>query len=128
MSRGDVTDLDKHIGARIREARKERNVSSSDLAEAIGYSEKQLSRYELGRNKLSAAQIFKISFLLGLPTSWFYLGYTGSEIPNQPLATGEPREYEKGLITEQLQMLQSMWPNLKPAQRDAILKLLDSYK
>lgn len=62
------------IGDRIKELRKEKNFSQSQLARRIGVSQKAVDYWELGTNEPKAsyivklAELFKVSadFLLGI--------------------------------------------------------------
>ncbi len=63
-----------NIGSRIKELRKEINISQQQLANAIGVSQKAIDFWEKGINEpkasyiISLAQFFKVStdYLLGL--------------------------------------------------------------
>ncbi|MDD6909914.1 helix-turn-helix domain-containing protein, partial [Actinobacillus minor] len=46
MSKLSVTDVDRFIGKRIQQRRKELGLTASALSEQIGIAQQQLSRYE----------------------------------------------------------------------------------
>ncbi|HDX8593474.1 TPA: helix-turn-helix transcriptional regulator, partial [Aeromonas dhakensis] len=54
MSKLTSTEVDALLGKRIQQRRKELGVSAAQLAEALGFSQQQLSRYERGLNRVSA--------------------------------------------------------------------------
>jgi transcriptional regulator with XRE-family HTH domain len=125
MPKPPVVDIDQHIGLRLQKLRQREGVSAAALAEAIESTQQQISRYENGQNKLSAAQLFRISRCLGTPVSWFYEGFEGP-LP-APLKQETVAPYAEALVKEELQVVASVWPRLNEAQRAAMLKLLDTF-
>lgn len=126
MAKPAVTELDRQIGQRLKKLRLQTNVSAAALAEAIGSTQQQISRYENGDNKLSASQLFLLAQCLGVPISWFFLD-CAPEHP-VPLLVKEPTShYLRHIIEEEIQTLQTFWPRLSEGQRVAMLKVLDSF-
>ncbi|MDQ2076777.1 helix-turn-helix domain-containing protein [Marinimicrobium sp. ABcell2] len=120
-----VTDIDRHIGARLQKLRQQNGISASALAEAIGSTQQQVSRYENGENKVGAAQLYRMAQSLNTPVSWFFQG-VGSD--RAPLAVRESNAYyEKTHVADELAILESMWPRLTEPQRASILRLLDTF-
>ena len=56
--------VDKHVGARIRERRREQQISQQEMSEILGVSYQQLQKYENGSNRVSAGRLFLIAHLL----------------------------------------------------------------
>jgi transcriptional regulator with XRE-family HTH domain len=56
-----VTDLDREIGARLRERRQELKLSMAYVAEAVGVSFQQLQKYEAGLNRVAAATLVNLA-------------------------------------------------------------------
>ncbi|WP_072061376.1 helix-turn-helix domain-containing protein [Xenorhabdus khoisanae] len=79
-----IDEIDVKIGNRIRVKRKEIRLSAQILAERIGTSQQQLSRYERGTNKIGAAHLVQIAIQLGTPIGWFFLDVYKHKI-NNPL-------------------------------------------
>lgn len=126
MAKPAVTELDRQIGERLKKIRTQANVSATALAESIGSTQQQISRYENGENKLSASQLYLLAQCLGVPISWFFLDCT-PEHPI-PLLVKEPTShYLRHIIEEEIHSLQNFWPRLSQTQRTAMLKLLDSF-
>lgn len=130
MPKPVATNIDRHLGARLRKLRRRKGVSASDLAEAIGSSQQQVSRYENGENKLAAAQLYRIAQSLDTPIGWFFQGADGLEPPplrvaDNPGAYQVPRR-EQAAIEEELTLLQTLWPRLSEPQRNTLLRLLDT--
>lgn len=125
MAKPAVTDLDRQIGLRLKKLRLQADVSAVALADAIGSTQQQISRYENGENKLSASQLYLLARCLGVPVSWFFLDCASEPVP---LLVKEPTaNYLRNIIEEEISSLQTFWPRLNQTQRTAVLKLLDSF-
>lgn len=123
MAKPSVQEIDRQIGLRLKKLRLELGLNAAELAEEMDSTQQQISRYETGRNKLSASQLFRLASALGVPVSWFFLDL------DMGLA-GRSRAravYDSARVVEELTTLQARWPHLQPAQRTAILRLLDSF-
>lgn len=57
------------VGARIRDLRREQELSQVELAERIGLDHRTISRAENGRHAISIDQAYRIAQGLGVP-SW----------------------------------------------------------
>ena len=64
--------IDKHVGSRIRERRKELGMSQEKLAEHLGLTFQQVQKYERGSNRVSASKLFEISRALQTAVAYFY--------------------------------------------------------
>lgn len=126
MAKPAVTELDRQIGQRLKKLRIQADVSAVALANAIGSTQQQISRYEQGENKLSASQLYLLAQCLGVPISWFF---QDCELEHPlPLLIKEPTaHYLRHIIEEEIQALQTFWPRLTPSQRSVLLRVLDSY-
>jgi transcriptional regulator with XRE-family HTH domain len=67
-------DVDRFVGARIRERRVMLGLSQQQLARMIGVTYQQAHKYERGLNRISAGRLFEIAQVLGVPISWFFEG------------------------------------------------------
>jgi len=83
--RGGPNPIDKHVGARIRERRKELQMSQEKLAEQLGLTFQQIQKYERGANRVSASKLFEISKALKASVSFFYDHLV---LPGEAPATG----------------------------------------
>ncbi|WP_044560904.1 helix-turn-helix domain-containing protein [Azospirillum sp. B4] len=70
----DDDKIDRHVGAQVRARRLLLGRSQEDVAQAIGKSFQQLQKYELGRNRVAASTLLKLSRELGVPISYFFEG------------------------------------------------------
>lgn len=71
--------VDKHVGARIRERRREQQISQQEMSEILGVSYQQLQKYENGSNRVSAGRLFLIAHLLKVEVGYFYQGLPPGE-------------------------------------------------
>src|SRR5690349_21081842 len=77
-----VQDIDRHVGARIRESRIMLGLTQQQLADLIGVTYQQAHKYERGINRVSAGRLFEIARALSAPITYFYEG-VGEEGPPQ---------------------------------------------
>lgn len=69
-----ATDIDRFVGARIRERRVMLGLSQQQMAELIGVTYQQTHKYERGINRISAGRLFGIARVLKVPVGYFYEG------------------------------------------------------
>nr|WP_294350176.1 helix-turn-helix transcriptional regulator [Providencia sp.] len=69
------------VGQRILEKRRELGYTGFQLAQLLGVSQQQISRYERGKIKIDLFHLFKLSFLMKTPIDWF-LEDISSQISN----------------------------------------------
>lgn len=79
MSKLSVTDVDRFIGKRIQQRRKELGFTASVLSEQIGIAQQQLSRYERGDNKINVSHLVEIATALDTPIGWFFIDCLSEE-------------------------------------------------
>lgn len=60
------------VGARVKLRRKTLDLSQQELANSLEIAIQQLQKYESGRNRISASQLYEISQLLRVPIDWFF--------------------------------------------------------
>lgn len=59
------------IGALLRRARSEKDLTVKELAERLGVSARLISDYELGRKPIPLPQLLEAAEMLGMPVSYF---------------------------------------------------------
>ena len=74
VSNKSTNDIDRHVGARVRQRRREMKQSQEDLAEGIGVTYQQLQKYESGSNRIGASRLQQIAQVLEIPPQWFFEG------------------------------------------------------
>ena len=66
------TEIDRLIGQRIQQKRKELGYTAERLSEYVDISQPQLSRYERGTNKINMSHLVAIATFLKTPISYFF--------------------------------------------------------
>lgn len=74
--------MDKHIGLKIRELRKERGLSQQDLADNIGISRSTVSGYEQQTSQPDLETLRKLALLFNV-SSDYLLGIENENIPSE---------------------------------------------
>ncbi|MGA9659379.1 MAG: helix-turn-helix transcriptional regulator [Asticcacaulis sp.] len=69
-----ATDIDLHLGRRLRRRRRLLGLTQQQLALAVGIRFQQIQKYECGANRISAARLFQLAKALETPTNYFYDG------------------------------------------------------
>jgi len=67
-----ITQVDQHVGNRVRMRRRMLQVSQSDLADRIGVSFQQVQKYEKGMNRIGAGRLQQIAGVLQVPVTFFF--------------------------------------------------------
>jgi len=127
MAKPTANDLDRQIGQRLKKLRQQEGISAAALAEAIGSTQQQISRYENAQNKISASQLYVLARSLSVPLAWFFLDSEATTPTASLISEKNPPAYARQSMTDETATLQAIWPRLTPAQRKATLKLLDSF-
>src|SRR5580704_13143745 len=84
---GRTQDIDRHVGARVRERRIMLGFTQQQLADLIGVTYQQAHKYERGINRISAGRLYEIAHVLTVPVNYFFEG-----IDNDPTRAVSPRE------------------------------------
>ena len=69
-----ATDIDLHLGKRLRRRRRLLGLTQQQLANSVGIRFQQIQKYECGANRISAARLWQLSEALETPVSYFYDG------------------------------------------------------
>ena len=67
-------DVDRHVGARMRQRRIMLGLTQQQMAELIGVTYQQAHKYEKGINRVSAGRLYSVAQALGVEVSYFYEG------------------------------------------------------
>ncbi|MBU0500467.1 MAG: helix-turn-helix domain-containing protein [Gammaproteobacteria bacterium] len=130
MSNNTADPLDIHLGIRLRRLRNRRGFSMERVAELIEVSQQQISRFELGKNRLSAAQLFRLARGLNVPVYWFFEGFeeNAEELGRVRNVARETRDGWQASADEDLaQALLSHWRALpNDRQRRKVVELVET--
>ena len=95
-----------YIGDRIREARKVRNRTQSDLAEALGKTTGAVSQLEQGNVQISVIELAKIANYLNKPIEYFFgEEYLGDDVQTLVAVI---RKMPPDVRKDQISMIQSL--------------------
>ena len=75
-----VSDIDRHLGQRIREARAAKGLSREELAELIESLANKVQAMEEGHVRVSSLALARISLVMDVSLAWFYDGLPGQDI------------------------------------------------
>jgi transcriptional regulator with XRE-family HTH domain len=85
LGRARPQDVDRYVGARIRERRILLGLTQHQMAELIGVTYQQAHKYEKGINRVAAGRLYSIARALGVEVSYFYEGLqTGGGVVPSP--------------------------------------------
>lgn len=124
-----MTEIDTHIGARIRGRRTAMKMSQSALAEAIGVRFQQIQKYERGMNRVSAGRLLDVAKALQVSLDYFFEGQTfdasaGRRKPVQPAA--QSADPKLALKAAHLDEIAARLETLPEHQQLAVLEFLRS--
>lgn len=108
--------MDGHVGRRIWLRRRELGLSRRKLGDIIGVGLKQVNKYELGVNRVSAGRLYEIAGALKVPVGYFF---QGAEIPDSAMSTGAGGDAE-------IQALLDVYHALPADVRGRFLRLVRS--
>jgi transcriptional regulator with XRE-family HTH domain len=80
-----ATSIDKHFGRQIRDRRVAINMSQPSLGEKLGISPQQVQKYEAGANRISAARLYEICEVFGVPIASMFEGIPRTARANRGL-------------------------------------------
>jgi transcriptional regulator with XRE-family HTH domain len=138
MAKPSANDIDQLLGLRLKKCRQQMGLSAAALAEAMGSTQQQISRYENGHNKLSAAQLYLLASHLGVPVSWFFMDLPTEVRPQDQTREPQAPSYVAAYggfdyhhlalhkLADDTANMQALWPRLTAGQRTALLRLLDA--
>lgn len=121
MARFLADSVDATIGKRIQQRRKEAAWTAEQLAEQIGVSQQQFSRYERGTTKINVSHLVKIAVVLDTPISWFFADSCADNLNFSAQVHPVP------VVDDELkQRLDYQWQQLNKEQKRQLVIFLDS--
>lgn len=73
-TRGQATDVDAHVGDRLRALREQRGMSQEALGQRVDVSFQQIQKYERGANRVGASRLFEFAQVFNVPVETFFSG------------------------------------------------------
>lgn len=74
MIRAD-NDINRHVGYKIRQARKEKDLTQKDLGELMKFNHQMITFYERGKAEMNVVLLYKIAKTLNKPIEYFFQEY-----------------------------------------------------
>ena len=76
--------IDVHVGLRLKQRRRQLNISQTMLAEALGVTYPQIQKYECAANRISASMLFRTAQELKVRTNYFFeeMDIRGAKTPD----------------------------------------------
>jgi len=118
------TDIDLHLGTRLRRRRRILGLTQQQVAEVVGIRFQQIQKYECGANRISAARLWQLAGALDVPISYFYDG-----LVDVPLRYNEPASDSRGdgmMVRKETQDLIRAYYQLEERPRRRLLDLAKS--
>ena len=72
VGRSRPQDVDRYVGARMRERRIMLGLTQQQMADLIGVTYQQAHKYEKGINRVAAGRLYSIARALGVEAGYFY--------------------------------------------------------
>ena len=79
-------DIDRYVGARMRERRIMLGLTQQQMAELIGVTYQQAHKYEKGINRIAGGRLYAIAQALGVEVGFFYEGLESQPGQFEPTA------------------------------------------
>lgn len=70
-----ATDIDLHIGRRLRRRRRLLGLTQQHLAIQVGIRFQQIQKYECGANRIAASRLLQLAEAMDTPINYFYDGF-----------------------------------------------------
>lgn len=69
-----ATDIDLHVGKRLRRRRRLLGLTQQELASQVGVRFQQIQKYECGANRITSGRLFDLSCALNVKVQYFFDG------------------------------------------------------
>ncbi|MEM8569309.1 MAG: helix-turn-helix transcriptional regulator [Pseudomonadota bacterium] len=83
-----ASEIDRHVGQRIRARRESLRISQGRLGRQLGVTFSQIQKYEKGSNRIGAGRLYQIALFLGVTPNYFFEGLRDDEVVE---GSGRPR-------------------------------------
>jgi transcriptional regulator with XRE-family HTH domain len=90
-----ATDIDLHLGRRLRRRRRLLGLTQQQLALQVGIRFQQIQKYECGANRISAARLWQLAEALESPVNYFYDGLAEAMERNESANGGRSEVYSR---------------------------------
>ena len=113
------SEVDAHVGLRLREARTLKKWTQADLGKLVGLAFQQIQKYETGANRIGASRLWHLSQILELPISYFFAGLeSGKRLDADDAETAED------IRRKSLELVRNFYAIEDDQMREAIYQLI----
>lgn len=116
------SDIDLHLGRRLRRRRRLLGLTQQQLAVRIGIRFQQIQKYECGANRISAGRLWQLAEALETPVAYFYEGLAEALERKETPAQGAGEMFSR---KETLDLIQAYY-QLEESPRRRLLDLAKS--
>ena len=97
VGRARAQDIDRHVGAKLRERRLMLGLTQQQMAELIGTTYQQAHKFEKGANRIAAGRLHQLAQALGVEVGYFFEGLDADDTsrpePQRRLMLGLARDF-----------------------------------
>lgn len=115
------TDIDRHVGKRIRLRRTLIGMSQEKLAQCLNITFQQVQKYEGGNNRVSASRLFDVAKIMDVPVGFFFDEMAAGVVQEQT-----PPEEDYLSRRETLELIRAYYKIEDPQLRKRIFELVKS--
>lgn len=116
--------FDVHVAGRVRQARTERRWSRKRLAEEIGLSEQQITKWELPSNRMYVSRLYAVAQALNYPIGWFFEGFRSFAARIPSLGAASPTADVLSLLTPETIRLVEQYAALTPSRQRLVRQFM----
>jgi transcriptional regulator with XRE-family HTH domain len=73
-TRGHATNVDVHVGERLRSLREDKGLSQEALGQRVDVTFQQIQKYERGKNRVGASRLYEFARVFNVPVETFFEG------------------------------------------------------
>jgi len=121
-----ISEIDAHVGARVRRLREIRGLSREAIARAFEITHQQVQKFETGQNRISAGRLAVIAKMLDVPIAYFYDGLPEPGLPEpvRAAALSVPANLPADLTAECFALLKLFVRVRSPLARHSVIELV----
>lgn len=97
---GRVDEIDKYVGARLRQKRVALGLSQQVLGDAVGVSIQQIQKYEKATNRVASGKLYQFAELLKESVTYFFDGIETAKKASNNFAEGQEEFVDKDSVKE----------------------------
>lgn len=120
-----ATDIDLHVGKRLRWRRRLLGLTQQELASQVGVRFQQIQKYECGANRITSGRIYELAKALNVKAQYFFDGLEAYDNDVTPANDAEKLEGDILSQKETLELIRAYY-RLEERPRRRLLELAKS--